>query len=1053
MRRMVWLFSLGPQTMRTNLIAGFIFATTSVAFAQSFNEIRIQQTGIDTQIYAEIKGIAGTDMSAYSLLVIGNDDFATPPAQNGYIESVIQLSGVIPASGYYVVAEPSYSLTTPDLFSFLDFQSDNNKTYLLVNGFTGVVGDIVDSDSNGTIDTTFWTSISSSVAFVASATQDGLFSDYVYSTTKVGPDGGYFPSKAQVCEDSGVWNLGFAEVSLTSDTPGAANTGCSSSNVVVQLNEVRIDQQGTDNDEFVELSGQPGADLSALTYIVIGDGTTITKSGVIECIMPLTGQIMPADGLFLITNKASGQDGIAFGATGDLQSTAMVFENSDNVTHLIVRTFTGTLAQDLDTNDDGVLDATPWTSVVDGLAICKTTAAAPTGTDEWWYTPVVEEGSFVPRSKPDALFVASHNYRCSPQGSWKVGFFDPVAAGSANLDSPGAVNPECSNCGSGAGSCFTTHDDPGCNNANCCATVCSIIPACCVTAWDSACSDSAFLNCLQGGNPPAIQLSEIRTFDEPTRNNNLPLNQYVEISGPANASLNGVTLVIIGAGGTPYDYRGFVDSSLKLDGLQLDSSGRFLITENNFNIPGVTPNLNSGGGLVFDKTGTITVLLAWNFYGSTTSDLDVLNDGVLDSTPWISLIDSMSLTDGNTDPLTSGAAYSTTVVGPHNYIGIDRLPEHAYRCTTTETWTMGQSEYTVYYDTPRAANASCSLPQIFNCGDSGAGDCLTAHDNAHCNNMPCCEAVCNVVPSCCSVIWDETCVAATATLADCGGGLPAFYLSEARFDEVTAGTTDANEYIEIAGTPGEPLDGRTVLILGEGSTTVGGVTTNLKSGAIETVISLDGQVMGETGYFVITLKTVNSTTGEIIQDGVALGYPGDLQVATLNMENDDNLTVMLVEGFTGLLNTDLDTDDNGTLDSTPWTSLIDSISIVKTVRAAPISTTEEWWYAARIPPLKDGIAMHIYRCFPDNLWWAGVRDITDPNTITDRLGQSNLSCPGNGSECFGDLDFSGEVDTGDVALVLLDTGACSGCPSDLDGSGEVDSGDVSLILLSTGVCP
>ena len=54
--------------------------------------------------------------------------------------------------------------------------------------------------------------------------------------------------------------------------------------------------------------------------------------------------------------------------------------------------------------------------------------------------------------------------------------------------------------------------------------------------------------------------------------------------------------------------------------------------------------------------------------------------------------------------------------------------------------------------------------------------------------------------------------------------------------------------------------------------------------------------------------------------------------------------------------------------------------------------------------------------------------------------------------CFGDLDGSGEVDSGDVGIVLLDTGPCAGCPTDLDGSGEVDSGDVGLTLLSSGPC-
>ena len=56
--------------MRTNLIAGLLLATTSAAFAQDINEIRVQQTGIDTQIYAEIKGVAGTDLSTYTLIAL-----------------------------------------------------------------------------------------------------------------------------------------------------------------------------------------------------------------------------------------------------------------------------------------------------------------------------------------------------------------------------------------------------------------------------------------------------------------------------------------------------------------------------------------------------------------------------------------------------------------------------------------------------------------------------------------------------------------------------------------------------------------------------------------------------------------------------------------------------------------------------------------------------------------------------------------------------------------------------------------------------------------------
>ncbi|MBM4006938.1 MAG: hypothetical protein FJ292_05160 [Planctomycetes bacterium] len=47
----------------------------------------------------------------------------------------------------------------------------------------------------------------------------------------------------------------------------------------------------------------------------------------------------------------------------------------------------------------------------------------------------------------------------------------------------------------------------------------------------------------------------------------------------------------------------------------------------------------------------------------------------------------------------------------------------------------------------------------------------------------------------------------------------------------------------------------------------------------------------------------------------------------------------------------------------------------------------------------------------------------------------------------GDLDGDGTVGPGDVAMLLLDFGACGGCASDLDGNGEVDSGDLALLVL------
>lgn len=54
--------------------------------------------------------------------------------------------------------------------------------------------------------------------------------------------------------------------------------------------------------------------------------------------------------------------------------------------------------------------------------------------------------------------------------------------------------------------------------------------------------------------------------------------------------------------------------------------------------------------------------------------------------------------------------------------------------------------------------------------------------------------------------------------------------------------------------------------------------------------------------------------------------------------------------------------------------------------------------------------------------------------------------------CPADLDTSGTVDLGDVALAMLEFGPCPGCAADLDGTGQVDFSDVALLLLDMGPC-
>jgi hypothetical protein len=68
------------------------------------------------------------------------------------------------------------------------------------------------------------------------------------------------------------------------------------------------------------------------------------------------------------------------------------------------------------------------------------------------------------------------------------------------------------------------------------------------------------------------------------------------------------------------------------------------------------------------------------------------------------------------------------------------------------------------------------------------------------------------------------------------------------------------------------------------------------------------------------------------------------------------------------------------------------------------------------------------------------------------FGTLNVGAPNGDPCCPGDMDASGVVDFGDIALILLDFGPCAACTTDLDASGIVDFGDVALALLNYGPC-
>ena len=241
------------------------------------------------------------------------------------------------------------------------------------------------------------------------------------------------------------------------------------------INEIRIDQELDDTDEYFELLGTVGTDLTGLTYVVIGDDADdITQSGTVEAVVALSGMI-GATGYFTVA-----EDTFTL-ATADLVLSSALdelnFENSDNLTHLLVQGWTGSVGDDLDTDNDGTFDSTPWSGIVD----CVSVVEDPDGGDQTYC---------VATAGPDGNFAPGHVFRCEDGGLWQVGqFFVGVN------DSPGETNdPFCGSCCDGK-SCEDAKSELSCINSGAiyqgdettCAEINCAAGACCVAC---ACMDS-----------------------------------------------------------------------------------------------------------------------------------------------------------------------------------------------------------------------------------------------------------------------------------------------------------------------------------------------------------------------------------------------------------------------------------------------------------------------------------------------------------------------------------------------------------------------------------
>jgi len=199
------------------------------------------------------------------------------------------------------------------------------------------------------------------------------------------------------------------------DTPGRPNKECTASAAGgVQFSEIRI-RSATDREiEYVELAAPAGTPLAGLTYVVIGGSNEPqTTSGAVTVSVPLDARDVGRDGLFLLANQKRVYRGRAD------QVAELGIPNGGNQTHLIVRDMAGRVGDDLDADDDGTLDRTPWAEVVAEVSLVEQPEPAAGDAGLRFYSTRL--------AGPSYSQTPSHVYVCGGGGEWVASTSDTVA--------------------------------------------------------------------------------------------------------------------------------------------------------------------------------------------------------------------------------------------------------------------------------------------------------------------------------------------------------------------------------------------------------------------------------------------------------------------------------------------------------------------------------------------------------------------------------------------------------------------------------------------------
>lgn len=407
----------------------------------------------------------------------------------------------------------------------------------------------------------------------------------------------------------------------------------------ILINEVHVnhpDEPGANGDtnyEYIELKSTTGGGESTNNLTLILLDTSGSNVGNIEEVWSLAGLQTGANGLLLLGNGYDSPVGGPWSGSIEAETPGADPQGlgNDNIgpnnafSLLLVRGFTGQQDTDLDADNNGVLDATPWAAVVDSVGIGER------GVNRTYALADVTQQTF----NPDNISRVEGNIAANSAAAWyggeiagtlpnDIAFSDEIFGGFKGRATPGRRN----------------------------------------LAGTAALAE--------------IRINEVNVNPPPSSDGNYEYIEIVSVSG-RSAITDGYHLVLIdskgdndAAAGEPENLRGNIREAWDLSGFSTGVNGLMLIGDKyqtelpwgNFLDAATVLREPSGfGGGEIGANDGFSLLLVSGFSGTVGADLDTNDDGTLDVRPWSRVHDSIGFDEVGTGVASYAAEFGGNLGG------------------------------------------------------------------------------------------------------------------------------------------------------------------------------------------------------------------------------------------------------------------------------------------------------------------------------------------------------------------------------------------------------